>query len=96
MSVSFEYKPVKLEVLPTVNGFNNVVHKVTWQLVANYNETSVVSEFTHCITFNQHAAFTQISDLSDDLIMQWVLDEIHPSDLHAMRAGLVAGVTSVK
>lgn len=96
MGVSFEYKPVKLEALPTVNGFTNVVCNVTWQLIANYNEKSAVSEFTHRVPFNQNIAFTQLSDLDDEQVMQWVLDEIHPSDLNAMRAGLAANITSKK
>lgn len=96
MSVSFEYKPVKLEALPTVNGFTNVVHKVTWQLIANDGEKSAVSEFTHKVPFNIHTTFTQIVDLTDEQVMNWVLDQFHPSDLNAMRAGLIANLQSAK
>lgn len=96
MTVTFQYKPLKLEALNAVNGFSNVVHKVTWQLVATDGINTASSNFTHMVPFKQIEPFTELTALSDEQVMRWVLDEIHPSDLNAMRAGLAANVASMK
>lgn len=96
MTVTFQYKPLKLETLDTVDGFINVVHKVTWQLVATNGINIVTSNFTHIIPFKSLDSFTELSSLTDEQVMSWVLDEIHPSDLNAMRAGLAANLQAIK
>lgn len=96
MTVTFQYEPLKLEALANVNGYKNVLHKVTWQLTAFNEENLAVSKFVHVIPFKQKEPFIELTALTDDQIMQWVLDEIHPSDLNAMRNGLAANLAAIK
>ena len=96
MTVTFQYKPLKLEALNTVNGFTNVVHKVTWQLVATANTNTVTSNFIHTVPFKHLETCTELTSLTDEQVMSWVLDEIHPSNLNAMRNGLAANLASIK
>lgn len=96
MAVTFESKLLKKDILDRVNGYTNVVHRVKWQLIASFNDRTATSEFTYSIPFDQTKSFIPFEQLADEQIMTWVFEQIHPSDLHAMRLGLAAKVQSIK
>ena len=84
MIVGFEYKLITEHC-----DVHNCVQRVTWQLIANYNERTVYSEFTHPGPGTVHG------DLDDEQVLNWIINQIHPSDLAAMRAGLAANVQNM-
>ena len=84
MTASFEYKLIAQHV----NNAERVRH-VTWRLIANYDNKSSFSEFTH------PGPGTLAGELDDVQIMEWIINQIHPSDLIAMRAGLAANVQNM-
>jgi hypothetical protein len=85
MIVGFEYKLINQHC-----DSDNRVQYVTWQIIANCNEKTSNSEFTHTGPGNV------LGELDDEQMLNWLINQIHPSDLAAMRAGLAANVQNME
>lgn len=82
----------KLFSLPKQDGLKNVVHRVNWQLDATDGEfKSMVHGFVD-IEMNSSSQFTDYMALTEQQVIDWVIQTLGESQIESFKADLQAEI----
>lgn len=86
----------QLNVLPTYNGYSDVVYSIVWVLTGTDGEYLVTTEGAVLTKIDEISDFVNYKNLSKDQVLNWAFDLLGNDGKQAAKAKLLQIVDSLK